>query len=71
MELRLSLRIGHGGQWDGWNAALSSGHELAVGSGQRLRFVAVPLRNLAFLLRRETFRGIAVVGSVYWAWTLP
>jgi hypothetical protein len=65
---RLSLRIGR--ESDGWNAASSIGHEQAVGSGQPLRFVAIPPRKPAAvgaaaptaLLRRESFGG-----SLSWA----
>jgi hypothetical protein len=62
---RLSLRIGHGGVSDGWNAASSTGHEQAVGSGQRLRFVAIPLRKPACPVEARNLQRIAVVGSVY------
>ena len=72
---RLSLRIGHGGKSDGWNAASSTGHEQALGSGQSLRFVAIPLRSplqsgaargCLRLCEARKLRRIAVVAVSIW-----
>jgi hypothetical protein len=51
---------GMAGESDG-----SAGHEQAVGSGQRLRFVAIPLRKPACPVEARNLQRIAVMGSVY------
>ena len=71
-------RFAWGGSSDGWNAASSTGHEQAVGSGQPLRFVAIPLRKpapvgaaaLPALLRRKASEDRCRGQCLFWAWAL-